>query len=261
MIARIGFWRAKEKKEQPVPPASASSWVSLLGTETPALEGGLAESPRMKNKKLVPAGRVRNEIEIRRSRFIATLAPASSVDEAKDFIESVREEFRDATHNVPAYVIGHGSSLTAHCNDDGEPSGTAGRPVLTVLRGSGLGDIAAVVTRYFGGVKLGTGGLVRAYSESVRQALDRLPRAQKIATHTIKAVIPYSFHQILKQSLAEHQAELLREEFLESVTLHLRLPSARLEDFQRRLADITAGNSSAEITSTDPESTIPLPEK
>jgi uncharacterized YigZ family protein len=116
----------------------------------------------------IPARETRAEIKVVNSRFVATVAPVFSVDAAKAFIARVRREFADATHNVPAYLIGHGASVIAHCNDDGEPSGTAGRPALAVLRGSGLGDVAVVVTRYFGGTKLGTGGLVRAYSGAVR---------------------------------------------------------------------------------------------
>ena len=106
----------------------------------------------------IPASETRIEMKVKNSRFIATAAPVFSVDEAKAFIARVRDEFSDASHNVPAYQVGFGPSTIAHCSDDGEPSGTAGRPMLAVVRGSGLGDIAVVVTRYFGGTKLGTGG-------------------------------------------------------------------------------------------------------
>ena len=141
---------------------------------------------------LIPAREARVEIRVVNSRFIATAAPVFTVDEAKDFVSRVRHEFADATHNVPAYIVGHGASVVAHCSDDGEPAGTAGRPALAVLRGSGLGDVAVVVTRYFGGTKLGTGGLVRAYGDAVRAVLDVLPRAAKVPTHTVSIVAPYS---------------------------------------------------------------------
>ena len=117
----------------------------------------------MKVRYPVPAQEMRHEILVVNSRFIATLAPAFSVEQAKAFVRRIRAEYADASHNVPAYVVGFGSSVTAHCNDDGEPPGTAGRPALAVLQGSGLGDAAVVVTRYFGRTRLGTGGLVRAY--------------------------------------------------------------------------------------------------
>ena len=113
----------------------------------------------------VPAAETRRKLTVSNSRFISSLAPVFSVDEAKAFIQRIKTEFPDASHNVPLYIIGHGASEIAHCSDAGEPSGTAGRPGLAVLRGSGLGDVAMVVTRYFGGTKLGTGGLARAYSE------------------------------------------------------------------------------------------------
>ncbi|HSR51597.1 MAG TPA: YigZ family protein [Acidobacteriota bacterium] len=211
----------------------------------------------MEEKKIVPARQVRHEIEVRRSRFIATLAPASSADQAKSFIGDVRSEFSDATHNVPAYLIGHGSTVTAHCNDDGEPAGTAGRPMLAVLKGSGLGDVAAVVTRYYGGVKLGTGGLVRAYSECVRQALERLPRAQKIATHRVEVDLPYPVHQPFKQILPDLQAQVLQEDFSDNVTLRLCLPVSRFADLQRRLADLTAGSTKAQIVETVEDDIVP----
>lgn len=115
--------------------------------------------------RAIPAAETRVELVVVNSRFIATAAPAFSVEAARAFVGRVRGEFADASHNVPAYLIGHGAATIAHCHDDGEPAGTAGRPVLAVVQGSGLGDIAVVVTRYFGGTKLGTGRLVRAYGD------------------------------------------------------------------------------------------------
>jgi uncharacterized YigZ family protein len=141
----------------------------------------------------IPAKETRVEIMVVNSRFIASAAPAFSVEQAKAFIARMKEEFADASHNVPAYLIGHGASVTAHCSDAGEPSGTAGRPALAVLQGSGLGDIVVVVTRYFGGTKLGTGGLVRAYTDATKAVLEALPRAEKIPTHTVMFSLPYTF--------------------------------------------------------------------
>jgi uncharacterized YigZ family protein len=130
----------------------------------------------MEIQRIVPGGEARVEQRAGNSRFIATAGPAFTVDEARTFIARIRAEFADATHNVPAYVIGHGQTTVAHCHDDGEPAGTAGRPILAVLQGSGLGDGVVVVTRYFGGTKLGTGGLVRAYGDAAKAALAALPR-------------------------------------------------------------------------------------
>ena len=101
----------------------------------------------------IPAERTRTEIMVVNSRFITTVVPVFSVEEAREFIHEIKKEFSDASHNVPVFLVGFGQSVTAHCSDDGEPSGTAGRPALAVIQGSGLGDIAVVVTRYFGGTK------------------------------------------------------------------------------------------------------------
>src|SRR5690348_4882092 len=113
----------------------------------------------------IPAATTRIEHEVSRSRFIATLGNAATVEAARGFIAEIRAEMPDASHHVYAFKVGYGSSVTEGLSDDGEPTGTAGPPVLAVLRGADIGDAALVVTRYFGGTKLGTGGLVRAYSD------------------------------------------------------------------------------------------------
>ena len=125
---------------------------------------------------LIPLYEIRREQVVVNSRFIATLAPVFSTEEARAFLTRMKKEFADASHNVPAYILGGGNTVTEYFSDDGEPSGTAGRPALTVLRGSGLGDVAVVVTRYFGGTLLGTGGLVKAYTDSTQLVGDSAPR-------------------------------------------------------------------------------------
>src|SRR3954467_13767905 len=130
--------------------------------------------------KLIPASSARTEIRASNSRFIASAAPAATVEAARRFIAGVRAEMPDASHHVYAYIVGHGATTTLSMTDDGEPPGTAGRPVMAVLKGSGLGDVALVVTRYFGGTLLGTGGLVHAYGDAAKAVLTILPRAEKI---------------------------------------------------------------------------------
>jgi uncharacterized YigZ family protein len=143
------------------------------------------------------------------SRFIATAAPAFTVDEAKAFVSRIKQEFSDASHNVSVYLVGHGQSVIAHCTDDGEPSGTAGRPALAVLQGSGLGDVAVVVTRYFGGTKLGTGGLVRAYGDAVREVLSVLPRAMRVPSYTVSIAVPYGSFEPVCRLIEAHGGEIL----------------------------------------------------
>ncbi len=212
----------------------------------------------MSDRYPIPARQSREEIRVANSRFIATAAPAFSVDEAKAFIKGVKEEFKDASHNVPAFVIGHAPSTTAHCNDDGEPSGTAGRPMLAVLQGSGLGDIVVVVTRYFGGTKLGTGGLVRAYGEAVKAVLKTLPLAEKVPTHTALLVVPYPLFEQVKLLVEAKNGRILDEEFAADVTLTAQFVVEQFDSFQEALRELSHGRLEAEIIETNPETIMPL---
>jgi uncharacterized YigZ family protein len=207
---------------------------------------------------LIPARRARIEIKVVNSRFIATAAPVFTTEEAKAFITHIRDEFNDATHNVPAYLIGHGDAVTAHCSDDGEPSGTAGPPALAVLRGSGLGDVVVVVTRYFGGTKLGTGGLVRAYSDAVRRVLDALPRAVKVPTHTVAIELPYSAFEPIRRLVMGHQGQVVDETFAGEVTVTARLPQERFAAFQASLREISRGTIEAQVMESSETTIMPL---
>jgi uncharacterized YigZ family protein len=207
---------------------------------------------------LIPARQVRTEIEVINSRFIATAAPAFTVDEAKAFVARIRSEFVDATHNVPAYLVGHGASVIAHSSDDGEPSGTAGRPALAVLRGSDLGDVAVVVTRYFGGTKLGTGGLVRAYSDAVRAVLEVLPRAEKVATHTVMIAAPYPFFERVRLAIEAYEGQILDEDFGVDVTVTARFALEHVPAFQDALQELSNGTLQAVIVATDEATIMPL---
>jgi len=198
----------------------------------------------------VPAHEIRRELTVSNSPFISSLSPVFSVEEAKAFIVRIKAEFVDASHNVPVYLIGHGDSETAHCSDAGEPSGTAGRPALAVLRGSGLGDVAVVVTRYFGGTKLGTGGLVRAYSEAVRMVVEAVPRAQKVLSHTIMLAFPYTYLERVRLLVVAYEGTVLDEDFAIDVTLTARLRVEKLPAFQAALSELTNGKVQAEVVET-----------
>ena len=195
----------------------------------------------------VPAVEVRHEIVVVNSRFIASLAPVFTVEEARNFVRRIRQEYPDASHNVPAYLVGGGDAVIAHCGDDGEPSGTAGRPALAVLSGSGLGDVAVVVTRYFGGTKLGTGGLVRAYSEAVRRVVEVVPQAERIATYTVMVAVPYRLLERVRQAAGMHHGQILDEAFTVDVTLTVLFPQEDLSAFQNTLKDLSAGSLQAEL--------------
>lgn len=206
----------------------------------------------------IPAHESRNEIFVINSRFIATIAPVFSVEEAKSFISRIKAEFDDASHNVPAFIIGHGASITAHCNDDGEPSGTAGRPSLAVLQGSGIGDAAVVVTRYFGGTKLGKGGLVRAYGDAVRSVLNIAPLAEKVSTHTVMIALPYTHFDRVKLLIEAHQGKILDQEFGADITVTCQFSLESYPNFQEALSEMTHGTLNPEIIETNPETIIPI---
>ena len=206
---------------------------------------------------LIPASETRAEIIVKNSRFIATIKPVFSVDQAKEFIAQIKIKYSDASHNVPAFVVGHGASVITHCNDDGEPSGTAGRPTLAVLQGSGLGDAAVVVTRYFGGTKLGTGGLVRAYSDAVRTVLDITPRAERVPSYTVMVVIPYSWFERLRLLIEKFHGQILDEDFAADVTVTARFAIERYQSFQAGLSEASHGSLKAEIIETS-EVVIPV---
>lgn len=207
---------------------------------------------------LIPAQETRSEFKVLNSRFIATVAPVFSVDEARAFVARIKAEFSDASHNVPAYIIGHGNSVIAHSHDDGEPSGTAGRPALAVLQGSGLGDVAVVVTRYFGGTKLGTGGLVRAYGDAVRQVLEILPRAANIPTHIVLLEVPYPFFERARLLVEAHHGQILDEDFGAEVMVAARFTVEDFPVFQDALREMSHGTLQAEIIETNEATIMPI---
>ena len=205
----------------------------------------------------IPARETRTGIQVLNSRFIASAAPVFTVDEAKGYVARIRKEFEDASHNVPAFVVGHGATVVAHCHDDGEPSGTAGRPALAVLRGSGLGDVAVVVTRYFGGTKLGTGGLVRAYSDAVRAVLEDLPLAEKVATHLVMVATPYPFFERIRLAVQAHHGQILDEDFAAEVTLTAQFAVEHVDPFQAALQEMSNGTLEAVIVETNEATIMP----
>ncbi|MFZ3111116.1 MAG: YigZ family protein [Rectinemataceae bacterium] len=193
----------------------------------------------------VPLGPARAETVVLNSRFIASLDYAESVEAAREFIGRIKAEYPDASHNVPAFIIGGGKSITEFCSDDGEPSGTSGRPLLSVLRGSGLGNVAVVVTRYFGGTLLGTGGLVKAYSEAGKKVLEQTRRALLTELTMVRIDLPYSQFDGLKMSLPRFKASVASEKFDEMVHLDIDVPIEEVERFLLTLADISSGAAKA----------------
>jgi uncharacterized YigZ family protein len=184
----------------------------------------------------VPANRHRAEQSIERSRFICTVQRATTPEEAQAFIREMNAEFADATHNCWAYIAGPpGSTNRIGMSDDGEPHGTAGRPMLTVLTHSGVGEIVAVVTRYYGGTKLGTGGLVKAYGGAVQLALERVDYVE------VPLSIAYASIDTVQQLLPAHETEVVAQEYGVGVTYRLRVPRQNLASLRAAVADATRG--------------------
>lgn len=189
----------------------------------------------------IPAQTIRSELIIRKSRFLTTIAPAATVSRAREFLAGVRAEMPDASHHVYGFRVGFGNTVTEGMSDDGEPTGTAGPPTLAVLRGSGIGDIALVTTRYFGGMKLGTGGLVRAYTESAQLALEQLKTELKVERRSVGIELPYSLYNIVVRMIVAHHGNVEDEVFDGQVLLVARFALADLQRFTSELRERTAG--------------------
>ncbi len=190
----------------------------------------------------IPAQLHRTEETIKRSRFIATVAHAFTDEDAKAFISIIKNEFPDATHNCWAYVAGPpGDTARIGMSDDGEPHGTAGKPILTVLLHSEIGEIVAVVTRYFGGTKLGTGGLVRAYSGSVKNALAGLSIKEKRDVITLTAILDYSKIIAVRQMIESFNSEIIEAKYEADVSFKIELPKNNKDSFIHAITDLTGG--------------------
>jgi uncharacterized YigZ family protein len=192
----------------------------------------------------IPKRQHRTKEEIKRSRFITTISHTPSAEDAREFIRRSKEEFNDANHNCWAYVVGPpGSTAQVGMSDDGEPHGTAGRPMLTVLLHSDVGDICAVVTRYFGGTLLGKGGLVKAYSGGVQHALESLPTVEKIPMASLLVMIDYATVTPLHNLLPDFEAVITHEDYAVDVTLSIEMPQVNSKDFVAAVTNLTSGNA------------------
>ncbi|MBH3124985.1 IMPACT family protein [Serratia ureilytica] len=181
--------------------------------------------------------------EIKKSRFITLLAPTGGVEAAKAFIQQVWDEHPAARHHCWAFVAGSpDDSQQLGFSDDGEPSGTAGKPILAQLMGSGIGEVTAVVVRYYGGVKLGTGGLVKAYGNGVQQALKQLALAQKVPEAEYILQCDYAQLALVENLLQQIAGRILQGEYGAAVVLHLALPATEVELFGNKLRDLSRGN-------------------
>ncbi len=179
----------------------------------------------------VPAEAVQAEIEVKKSRFIARAAAAADRQAALQVVARAKRDFPDARHHCWAYLLGDPASASrAAAHDAGEPSGTAGRPILNVIQHKGVGDGVVVVSRYFGGVKLGAGGLVRAYSGAAEAAMSRLPLAQVRPVHSVALSLGFAKEQRLRHWAEQYGAALVQVDYGEQVMLYLDVPEDALDE-------------------------------
>ncbi len=195
------------------------------------------------------AGRCVAEIEEKKSRFIAHLAHVESEDEALAFLEEIRAEHRMARHNVYAYILrGEGASERIRYSDDGEPQKTAGLPTLQTLQHAGLTDIACVVTRYFGGTLLGTGGLVRAYTQATQAAISESKRVTVSVCIDITLRIAYPLYDQMVKIAADCSAKTLDTQYADAVTLTLRMLEGTQEPFLAKVTELCHGQEDITIS-------------
>ncbi len=185
--------------------------------------------------------------EEKKSRFIAHIAPANSEEEAVRFIESVKKKHYDARHNCPAFIIGRNRQLT-RCSDDGEPGGTAGKPILEVLLGAEVTNVVAVVTRYFGGTLLGTGGLVRAYTQAAQAGLRDAGIATMQYGLEITIGVDYTDAGKVQYLLGRRQIEIASSGYTDKVAFDIRIPAEQEESFLKEITEATSGRAQIEVT-------------
>ncbi len=183
--------------------------------------------------------------EEKKSRFIATIRKCESEREASAFIEEMKKKYWDARHNCSAFVIGSRGELT-RCSDDGEPSGTAGRPMLEVLTGEGLKNVAVVVTRYFGGVLLGTGGLVRAYTQAVKAGLNNCRIGTMRAGYEVEVTTDYNGLGKILYLLGSMGIEPISSDYGEKVVLRIQVSVEDLEHLRGEMVEATNGRAGFE---------------
>ena len=188
------------------------------------------------------SGYAEAEYVIEKSRFIAHASPADTPEEARLFVSQIKEKYKDATHNVPAFVCGHGMEHQWQ-SDDGEPSGTSGMPILRLITGEGLTNIVIVVTRYFGGIKLGTGGLARAYTHAAKLAIDEAGICEVRESIKLRYTFDYAYLAKLQNIAAEKKIEISNVEYAEAVSADLICERERRDEVVSLMGDLSGGKA------------------
>ncbi len=198
----------------------------------------------MMNENLyIPVGSSRTELVVKKSRFISQCFYIETDKEAKEIVSRLWKDHKDARHIVYGFIYGARNSQTMGMTDDGEPKGTAGKPVLQVLKGSSITNILCTVVRYFGGIKLGTGGLVKAYTEAAQQAVKELKVKEMIDEVGFSVAVGYEIYEQVKRAAENYSAAIISEEFTDSVAIKIRVPERYLRDIEAAISDISNGKA------------------
>lgn len=178
-----------------------------------------------------------NEIDIKKSQFICSIARVSNEEEAVNFVNKIKEEHKKATHNCHAYVIGANDDIQ-RASDNGEPSGTAGVPILEAIKSIGIHNTAAVVTRYFGGIKLGAGGLIRAYSNATTKAIEHVGVVKEILQTEITITVDYKLFDQLNYHLNENHINIIDTQYTDKVAVIVSIDNPKVEDFKASIIEL-----------------------
>ncbi|AZR74848.1 YigZ family protein [Anoxybacter fermentans] len=202
----------------------------------------------MSDRYLTVAKEARIQIKVKDSKFIATVAPVTTEEEALAFIEKISKEFHDATHNVSAFKVGMGDQAIKRYDDDGEPAGSSGPPVLQAIDGAGLTNTAVVVTRYFGGTKLGYGGLVRAYGDAAQAGLKEAGVREKVQYLLVKIEVSYDRMGSVVKEIQGGISEIRDIQYSnDGVAIFVDLLPSYLESFKKKMVDVTRGKAKVTV--------------
>ena len=201
----------------------------------------------MKNYKTISAEKIFSaDYEIKKSKFISTVKHVESEDEAREFIQQVKKKFFDATHNCSAWILGEAGDKQKS-NDDGEPGGTAGNPILEAIKKNELTNICVVVTRYFGGIKLGAGGLIRAYSHAAALGISAAEIVEMKTFKKISVTVEYNLLATVENFLRQKKIRVENISYAEDVTLEILIPPPEVEKFFADLTELTSANFLSEV--------------
>jgi len=195
------------------------------------------------------ARKAEKEIIIKKSRFIAYVAPTATEKDAEEFIAEIKKKHKDATHNVSAFIVGREKQVQ-RANDDGEPNGTAGKPVLEVLKNKELTDVTVVVTRYFGGIKLGAGGLIRAYGKSAIEGIEAAGEVVRKLFRLVAIKMDYSMFGAVQRTVEDLDLPIDGIDYTDKVTMKVLVPEDDSDNFIKRMIDFTNDNAIIEKEDT-----------